>query len=183
MDVTFEEVYRYGYNGAGTASILKKSGVPKGSMYHHFSSKKEMVLSMIEERLIPKVREFFEFKLQKNHTALETLEEVFIKISKNRMLITYGCPLHRLMFEMNALDKEIAKACTDEFNHLSDGLARILAFGMKDGSIKEGNSQEIASFIIASSWGYLSRPIESSSPELFLRDCEMLMESIGRRVL
>lgn len=40
LDVTFEEVYKYGYGGAATASILKKEGVPKGSMYHHFKSKK-----------------------------------------------------------------------------------------------------------------------------------------------
>ena len=180
LDVTFEEVYRYGYNGAGTASILKKASVPKGSMYHHFSSKKEMVLCMIEERLIPKVRNFFAFKAQKNSTGLEILEQTFNKISKNKMLITYGCPLHRLMFEMNALDSDIAQACENEFNYLSDGLACIIEFGIKGGSFKEGNSQEIASFIIASSWGYLSRPIAQSSSELFLRDCEMLVEGIKR---
>jgi len=178
LDVTFEEVYRYGYNGAGTASILKKAGVPKGSMYHHFSSKKEMVLCMIEERLIPKVREFFDFKPQKNHSGVEILQDTFRKISKNRMLITYGCPLHRLMFEMNALDNDIAQACEDEFNYLSKKLAKILEFGMRDGSIKEGNSQEMASYIIASSWGWLSRPIGASSSEQFLRDSGMLLEGI-----
>jgi len=180
LDVTFEEVYRYGYNGAGTATILKKAGVPKGSMYHHFSSKKGMVLCMIEERLIPKVRDFFVFKIKKNCTGLEILEQTFKKISKNKMLITYGCPLHRLMFEMNALDEDIAKTCEEEFVHLSDALARILAFGMKDGSIEKGNSQEMASFIIASSWGWLSRPIGASSSEQFLMDSGMLLKAIAQ---
>jgi len=180
LDVTFEEVYRYGYNGAGTATILKKAGVPKGSMYHHFSSKKGMVLCMIEERLIPKVRDFFAFKIKKNCTGLEILEQTFKKISKNKMLITYGCPLHRLMFEMNALDEDIAKACEEEFIHLSDALARVLAFGMKDGSIEKGNSKEMASFIIASSWGWLSRPIGASSSEQFLRDSGMLLKAIAQ---
>jgi len=180
LDVTFEEVYRYGYNGAGTATILKKAGVPKGSMYHHFSSKKGMVLCMIEERLIPKVRDFFAFKVKKDTRGLEILEQTFKKISKNKMLITYGCPLHRLMFEMNALDEDIAKACEEEFVHLSDALAKVLAFGMKDGSIKKGNSQEMASFIIASSWGWLSRPIGASSSEQFLMDSGMLLKAIAQ---
>jgi TetR/AcrR family transcriptional repressor of nem operon len=179
LDVTFEEVYRYGYNGAGTASILKKAGVPKGSMYHHFSSKKEMVLCMIEERLIPKVRNFFDFKFQKNITGFEILQQTFIKISKNKMLITYGCPLHRLMFEMNALDKDIATVCEDEFNNLSEKLAKILAFGMRDGTIKEADSVELASYIIASSWGWLSRPIGASSSHQFLMDSRMLLKSIS----
>jgi len=180
LDVTFEEVYRYGYNGTGIATILKKAGVPKGSMYHHFSSKKEMVLCMIEERLIPKVRNFFSFKLKKDTTGLDILQDTFLKISKNQMLIKYGCPLHRLMFEMNALDLDIAKACEDEFVNLSNKLARILDFGIKDGSIRKGDSQEIATFIIASSWGYLSRPINQSSSEIFLKDCKMLLKAIEK---
>lgn len=28
LDITFDEVYKYGYSGTGTASILKKAGVP-----------------------------------------------------------------------------------------------------------------------------------------------------------
>ena len=178
LDITFEEVYKYGYNGAGTASILKRAGVPKGSMYHHFKSKKEMVLSMIEERLIPKVREFFDFEMKKDSTALEILTHTLEKISKNRMLVTHGCPLHRLMFEMEALDSDIATACEDEFEHLSEGLAKVLKFGMKEGSIKQGDAKEFAEFVIASSWGLLSRPASSSSEERFLRDSMFLLESI-----
>ena len=180
LDVTFEEVYRYGYNGAGTASILKQANVPKGSMYHHFSSKKEMVLAMIKERLIPKVRGFFAFRPRTDATGLEILQDTFKKISKNKMLITYGCPLHRLMFEMNALDGDISKACEDEFNRLSHNLAKILELGIRDGSIRDENSQDMATFIIASSWGYLSRPINQSSAELFLKDCEMLLNAVKK---
>ncbi len=178
LDVTFEEVYKYGYGGAGTASILKRAGVPKGSMYHHFKSKKEMVLAMIEERLIPRVREFFDFEMKKDSTALEILMHTLEKISKNRMLITHGCPLHRLMFEMEALDNDIALACENEFDHLTVGLAKVLKFGMKEGSIMQGDANELAEFVIASSWGFLSRPAKSSSSDRFLRDSMLLLESI-----
>jgi TetR/AcrR family transcriptional repressor of nem operon len=178
LDVTFEEVYRLGYCGAGTATILKKAGVPKGSMYHHFSSKKEMVLAMIEERLIPKVREFFDFKIKKESSALEVLEYTLEKMSKNKMLIMHGCPLHRLMFEMGSVDPEIANASEAEFHHLSKNLAKLLTFGMKEGSIKEGNAELLAEYIIASTWGFLSRPIGSSSPEQFMRDAGLLLSGV-----
>ena len=181
LDVTFEEVYRLGYCGAGTASILKKAGVPKGSMYHHFSSKKEMVLAMIEERLIPKVREFFDFEMKRGSRALDVLTYTMAKMSKNRMLITHGCPLHRLMFEMGSIDEEIAQACEVEFQNLSHNLARLLAFGMREGSIKEGDANEIAEFVIASSWGLLSRPLGSSSSEQFLKDTNFLLETIKQQ--
>jgi TetR/AcrR family transcriptional repressor of nem operon len=178
LDATFEEVYRYGYHGASTASILKKAGVPKGSMYHHFSSKQGMVLAMIAERLIPKVREFFDFEMRPNGTAIGMLEYTMRKISLNPMLIAHGCPLHRLMFEMQGLDNEIAQSCETEFDHLSSNLTKLLHFGMREGSIRQTDASTLAGYIIASSWGFLSRPLASSSREQFLQDSGRLLESI-----
>lgn len=178
LDVTFEEVYKYGYCGAGTASILKKAGVPKGSMYHHFKSKKEMVLAMIEERLIPKVREFFDFEIKKDSTALEVLTQTLQKISKNKMLVMHGCPLHRLMFEMESLDEDIATACEKEFEVLTNNLAKVLELGMEEGNIQKDDPKTLAEFFVASSWGLLSRPISTSSEEQFLKDSTLLLNSI-----
>jgi TetR/AcrR family transcriptional repressor of nem operon len=176
LDVSFEEVYRYGYNGAATASILKKAGVPRGSMYHHFPSKKDMVIAMIKERLVPKVRDFFALEMKKGFTALELLESVFIKVSKNKMLIKHGCPLHRLMFEMDSLDSDIALMCSNEFEYLSAGFQKILIFGMKEKSIKVCDSKSMADFVLASSWGLLSKPAVYSSEEQFLEDSRYFLE-------
>jgi len=175
LDVTFHEVYMYGYCGAATATILKKAGVPRGSMYHHFESKKAMVLAMIEERLVPKVREFFDFEMKGDMSALRIIEFAIKKISKNKMLITHGCPLHRLMFEMGALDEDIAKACEDEFEHLVSSFQKVLVLGMKEGDIRETDARELAEFFIASSWGILSRTPKSSSKERFLKDTRHIM--------
>ena len=94
------------------------------------------------------------------------------------MLVTHGCPLHRLMFEMEALDSDIATACQNEFEYLTEALSRVLKFGMREGSIKQGNAKDIAEFVVASSWGLLSRPANSSSGEQFLRDSMLLLDSI-----
>jgi len=176
LDVTFEEVYRLGYCGAGTATILKKAEVPKGSMYHHFPSKQAMVLAMIDERLIPKVREFFNFEFKKGDRATDILSHTLRKIAKNKILVTHGCPLHRLMFEMGSQDEAIALACQKEFEHLTQNLAKVLAFGMREGSIKKGDALSIAEFVIASTWGLLSRPVNASSSEKFLQDSQYLLE-------
>lgn len=178
LDVTFEEVYKFGYGGASTSAILKKAGVPKGSMYHHFSSKKGMVLAMIEERLTPKVRDFFDFELKIDSTALAVLTYTLKKISNNKMLIAHGCPLHRLMFEMGTLDSDIASACEAEFDNLTTNLAKVLKFGMKEGSIQSADSKEVAAYIMAATWGLLSRPASSSSKEQFLNDSNLLLNSI-----
>lgn len=175
LDVTFDEVYMYGYCGASTATILKKAGVPRGSMYHHFESKKALVLAMIEERLVPKVREFFDFEMQSDMSALRIIEYAVKKISKNKMLIEHGCPLHRLMFEMGALDEDIAKACEKEFAHLVENFAKVVEQGILQKEITPRDAKAFAEYFIASSWGILSRTPQASSKEQFLRDMEFIM--------
>ncbi len=39
LDITFDEVYIHGYTATSVDTILKKAGIPKGSMYHHFKGK------------------------------------------------------------------------------------------------------------------------------------------------
>ena len=40
-----------GYHGTGIADILKESGVKRGSLYHYFSSKKELAFAAIDEQV------------------------------------------------------------------------------------------------------------------------------------
>ncbi len=178
LDVTFDEVYMYGYCGAATATILKKAGVPRGSMYHHFESKKALVLAMIEERLVPKVREFFDYELKTDMPAMRIVEYAMKKISRNKMLIKHGCPLHRLMFEMGGLDADIAKACEVEFEHLAANFEKVLTYGQQRGEIKAGNTKVMAEVFIMTTWGILSRTPESSTETLFLRDMESVLSGL-----
>lgn len=93
LDISFEEVYIHGYTATSVDAILKKSGVPKGSMYHHFKSKKELVLAMVKERLFPKIDTFFLFEKAEGESVLESIRNTYADMAKNKPLITYGCPL------------------------------------------------------------------------------------------
>lgn len=53
-----------GYNGTGINDILKRAGVPKGSFYHHFSSKEDFLIQVLEyylkssaERMMPFIQD------------------------------------------------------------------------------------------------------------------------------
>jgi TetR/AcrR family transcriptional repressor of nem operon len=39
---------RHGYNDLGIQAVLKETGTPKGSFYHHFASKEDFALQVIE---------------------------------------------------------------------------------------------------------------------------------------
>ena len=175
LDITFEEVYINGYTSTSVDKILKRACVPKGSMYHHFKSKKELVLAMVKERLYPKMDEFF--KLNNTSTAYEALEKLFIAMSKNRMLITYGCPMYRLMVELSPVDKDFDKLFTEKYTQLVASFKILLQKDVKAELIKkELDTKEFASFTIHSTWGVLSLSPTLSSSKNFLKDTDFILQ-------
>ncbi|WP_159587129.1 TetR/AcrR family transcriptional regulator [Chelativorans xinjiangense] len=76
---------RHGYNDLGIQAVLKETGTPKGSFYHHFASKEDFALQVVErymvevhdgldqtlgDRSLPpldRVRKFFESTRDKYH--------------------------------------------------------------------------------------------------------------------
>ena len=174
LDITFEEVYINGYASTSVDAILKRAAVPKGSMYHHFKSKKELVLAMVKERLYPKMDEFF--KLNSTNSAYEALESLFTAMSKNKMLITYGCPMYRLMVELSPIDKDFDNLFIAKYNQLVGSFSLLLQKDIKSGLLKkELNTKEFASFVIHSTWGTLSLSPTLSSPKNFLKDSNYIL--------
>ena len=52
LEITFDEVYTYGYQGASVLKILEKAGLNKGSLYHYFKNKKFISVTNIND-IIP----------------------------------------------------------------------------------------------------------------------------------
>jgi AcrR family transcriptional regulator len=51
LDVAQEAFARYGYDATGVAEICRRAGVTKGGFYHHFPSKQDVFLEMLERWL------------------------------------------------------------------------------------------------------------------------------------
>jgi len=83
LDITFEEVYIHGYNATSVDAILKKAKVPKGSMYHHFKGKKELVLAMVKERLFPKMDMCFNYEIKDNSTVTDSIKFTFLTVQNS----------------------------------------------------------------------------------------------------
>jgi AcrR family transcriptional regulator len=51
LDVAQDAFARYGYDATGVAEICRRAGVTKGGFYHHFPSKQDVFLEMLERWL------------------------------------------------------------------------------------------------------------------------------------
>lgn len=168
LDAAFLEVYKNGYHGTGTAAILKKAGVPKGSMYHFFDSKKDLVLTVCQERIFPKMEIFFDFTRYPNEDIFQSLERIFENMSTHEFLITNGCPMHRLMVEMAPLDEAFETLLVDEFHSFTGKLSELLQSAIDKQELNSFDTQATARFIITSTWGEISLPPSLSSKGSFL---------------
>lgn len=181
LDVTFELIYIHGYSATSIGAILKAACVPKGSLYHHFKSKKELVLCMIKERLFPKMDLFFNFEYQADTTVYERLQNTFTAISHNHNLIHHGCPLYRLMVELAPVDKDFEELLNQKYDAMVHDITILLEAGIKHQQIASHIiPKTFAPFLITSVWGILSLSPSRSSQELFIQHTHYLLSLIEK---
>ena len=176
LDAAFFEMYKKGYHGTSISSILRASGVAKGSLYHFFPSKKNLVLAVIQERIIPRIREFFRFKPTENESVYECLQRTFSAMEKHELLLRNGCPLHRIMVEMAPLDSAIERVVHDEFEQLVQRLERLFQKGIERGEFHPFDTATLARFFVTSTWGELSLSPSLTSPDAFCKHYRILLQ-------
>ncbi len=179
LDITFDEVYIHGYNATSVDAILKKAQVPKGSMYHHFKSKKELVLAMVQERLFVKMDNFFKFEVEDNKTVMESFRNTFTVISKNKMLVTYGCPLYRLMVELSARDKEFDTLLTSKALQMQEGIKSLLLKGIETKEFDASLDVEtFSAYMLSAGWGILSLSPTLSSSKNYINQTKYILNAL-----
>ena len=83
LDVGLRMLLRHGYNDLGVQAVLEEAGIPKGSFYHHFASKEDFALQVVDRYMnevhrgleaslgdrslapVDRVRRFFELSREK----------------------------------------------------------------------------------------------------------------------
>ena len=179
LDIAFEEVYVYGYSATSVDVILKKANITKGSMYHHFKSKKSLVLAMVEERLFVKMDTFFKYEKEQNKTVYQSFRKTFVGISRHKMLIEYGCPLYRLMVEMSVVDKEFDILLTSKVIQMKEGIKQLLQIGIEIGEFSEElDTEAFAGFLLSGVWGILSLSPSLSSSKNFITQSRYILKEL-----
>jgi len=180
LDITFDEVYIHGYAATSVDTILKKAGIPKGSMYHYFKGKKALVLAMVQERLFPKMEAFFDFSPREGQGVTEALRDTFAAMSRNKPLITYGCPLYRLMVELSPVDQEFDALLTTKVAELRTELAALLQRGIESGEFSATlDAEAFAAYLLESTWGVLSLSPSLSSSRHFIAHSRFILDTLN----
>ena len=154
IEATFEEVFSNGYTGASLANILKRADTKKGSMYHYFSSKKEMVLAMIEEKIMLRIQNNWEILSNSDSNIINLLLNI-LNDTKNWDL-QKGCPLGNLLQESLNNDEDFAKILNEIVQKWKVLFSKILEKAIQNEEIKKDlEIESFTTFLIANLEGAL----------------------------
>jgi len=146
IDATFQEIYKKGYSGTSLGDILENSQVKKGSLYHHFSSKKDLVLAMIKEKFLKRVEENWQELSQKDEDIIDTLILVLKGKDKN---FSNGCPLGNVLQECSNLDEDFVVLMDEILKGWEKLFENALSKAIEKKEIKNVDAKEMALFLIA----------------------------------
>lgn len=134
---------KQGYDNTSLDDIAKSCGVTKGAIYHHFASKEDLLVSMMENYETDD-EWFNEIKNNSNITAIEKLRQIFDHELSNVDKIKVDA-----IFQPGLKDPKIlAKQLELTIHNVAPMIEDLLYEGLKDGSIKVDQPKQVAEMMV-----------------------------------
>ena len=166
LDATDRLLARYGYRKTTVDDIASEAGIGKGTIYLHFSSKEEVVLSHIDrivERLMDRLKEIG----RSDATAAERLRLMLL----TRVLFRFDSVQHytqSLNDLLAALRPRLLARRAQYFEAEAQLFADLLKAGRESGELSFGDSRATAHALLQATNGLL--PYSLSTTELGERE-------------
>lgn len=168
LDVGGELFVTRGFTGTGLQEILREAGVPKGSFYHHFGSKEEFALELVE-RYARVGRETLD-----EHLSAEGLPHLERLRGFYRALIAHftdgacrgGCMMGTLGHELANVNEPIRQQIDGLLDRWVDRIARCLGDAQAAGELDPDlDPLRLAQFLFLSWEGAMQQMKIRRSPE------------------
>ena len=157
LDVSFDLIFRRGFQGVSVDDIVAGTSLTKGAFYHQFRSKNELGYALVEEVITP-------MTISRWIDPVATSENPVDAILKNlRLLIgkapveelAHGCPLNNLVQEMAPIDEGFRVRLQAALELWIDSMAAELLRARRMGFIRaDVNVRQAAHFIVMAHEGF-----------------------------
>lgn len=143
LSIANELFMKNGYDNTSLDDIANSCGVTKGAIYHHFKSKEDLLISMMESTE-SQMDWFFEIKNNSSLTGLEKLQKIFDHELKDVEKIRVDA-----LFQHGLNDpKIIRRQLQFSVETIAPLIEDLLLEGIKDGSIQTEQPKQVAEMMI-----------------------------------
>lgn len=142
-----------GYAATGVAAIVRESGVPKGSVYHHFPGGKEELAAASVARSGDAIVRSLEELADRTGGPIEAMRafcDYYID-QLRQSDFRCGCPLATITLEAAADVDPVHRACADAF----DGIVELFSTRLRGAGLTPKRAVEAAELTVASIEGAL----------------------------
>lgn len=166
LQVAFDEIYQTGYHGTSIDKILKKASMNKGTMYHYFKSKKELILSIIDVHIDKYIKDKYGVILEHDNNMIEAIMSVLT--NKPTYNFCYGCRLNNLVIELSNKDDDFKKALEVSYLKFEAIFQEALNRAVENKEIKaDVDTKALGMFIVATIQGGLTTAKKSQDSKYF----------------
>jgi AcrR family transcriptional regulator len=170
LDVAADLFQNQGYCASGMQMIFEHAGVTAGAFYHHFESKKDLALAVIQERVAAEVDSTWMRPVREASTTLEGVVKAFKSIAaqlEERRAVR-GCPLNNLTLELAFADSDFQASLAQIFDRWQQQIEAKLKQDMDEGALERTRPGLLAAYIIAVYSGAMAlcKVHQSSAPLL-----------------
>lgn len=170
LDTASDLFQNQGYCATGMQAIFEHAGVTAGAFYHHFPSKKELGLAVIEERVASEVESLWITPVRAAKTTIEGVTTAFKTIAAQleERRVVRGCPLSNLTLELAFADRDFQAGLARVFDRWQREIEMKLKQDMDAGILKRTKPGVLAAYIIAVYSGAMAlcKVRQSSAPLL-----------------
>lgn len=178
LGAAFEEMFRSGFQAAGLNTIVRKAGVTKGALYHHFPDKAALGLAVIDEVVRrPLLDAYLEPLAKAQGDPLTALQQVLRRRADDfdETGVDLGCPLNNLTQEMAPLDERFRASVASVLDAWTDGFADALERARSAGTLRSDvDVRRVARFLVASVEGSFGMAKAARSAGLLRENLETL---------
>jgi TetR/AcrR family transcriptional repressor of nem operon len=171
LDAAADEFQHRGYHATSMHDVMRIAGVPGGSLYHYFPTKKSLGLAVIQERVAESLAETWIDPMGKAASASQGILSVFDDVARSiRDRAVVGCPVTNLALELSLADPDFQYALRAAFDKWEKAIANRLREEYAAKKQKTIDPEGLATLVVAIFSGAMSlaKAAQSTAP---LRTC------------
>ena len=142
-----------GYNDLGVAALLEATQIPKGSFYHHFSSKEDFALQVIDLYMTEVHKGLDHYLGDKSVPPLKRVRGFFEgTVQKYRGEGYLGCLLGGLGQELSGVSENFRRKVEECFNAIAGRIAVVLQEAIDAGDLAKGTDPQKMAELLVNCW-------------------------------
>ena len=166
-----------GYDRASLQDIIRETGLSKGAIYHHFTSKEDIFYSVCDRIGRRNGEALAVIRDDPSLNGLEKLRAIFKASMQPEKQIKMYSMMPYLIDNAKFLAAELQSLFTEV---VPEYIEPILRQGMADGSIRTEHPKELAEAILLLSDGWVNPAIQPTTPEELRARCAIFNQLFFR---